>query len=69
MMDKKAFIHRYTSDVIYMDIQDKPIKPSCSNCKHHTWDWYTNDEDYGDEFEVCLKNNDLNGPCKDYEEM
>ena len=65
MMDKKAFLHRYTSDVIYRDVPAKPIKPSCSNCTHHTYDWF----DDGDEFEVCQKNNDLNGPCKDYEEM
>ena len=66
---KELHVHRFLSEVLFMDLTSKEIPKSCSNCKHHTWDWDIHDGHYRDEYSVCLKNNDLNGPCEDYEEM
>ena len=45
------------------------IKNGCHNCTHHNYDWYSDDGYGGDEFEICEKGNDLEGPCKDWEEL
>jgi len=58
-------MHMFTSETLSLKPKPKKVEKSCSNCEHHTYDWF----DDGDEFEVCLKNNDLKGPCEDYEEL
>lgn len=66
---KPTYSHRVASEALFMDLKHEKVEKDCGNCTHHTWDWDIDDGHYGDEFEVCLKNNDLKGPCKDYEEM
>ena len=69
MSEKRVFLYKYINESFSSNIPHKEIEKSCSNCKNHTWDWDIDDGHYGDEYEVCLKNNDLDGPCEDYEEM
>ena len=69
MSEKRVFLSKYINESFSSNILHKEIEKSCSNCKNHTWDWDIDDGHYGDEYEVCLKNNDLDGPCEDYEEM
>lgn len=61
---------RYNELNPHNDLAHKRVEKSCSNCTHHTWDWDIDDGHYGDEYEVCLKNQDpQSGPCEHYEEM
>lgn len=39
---------------------------NCRNCDYHDYDWF----DEGDEFEVCLKGNNMdNNICEDWREL
>lgn len=48
---------------------NRKIKNGCHNCTHHNYDWYSDDGYGGEEFEICEKGNDLEGPCDDWEEL
>ncbi|MBR0059338.1 MAG: hypothetical protein IJP99_08425 [Methanobrevibacter sp.] len=62
-------VKQYARELLYALTQKKEIKPSCDNCKHHNYDYDIDDGYYGEEYEICEKGNDLEGPCNDWEKL
>lgn len=61
-------IEEYEIKYQYLSEEDFAVdeRKSCKNCDYHDYDWF----DEGDEFEVCLKGNNMdNNICEDWREL